>query len=183
MVSLIQSNYEGFGSGLVAAGFGLQDRGSLFNMQVPPRPLHPPKPPCIRKPALKAITETTPSVERPSHQAQSAMGTKQRQLSPFASGGRCKPIRTWQAAVPHHNPGLRNHSGFGGQGAAVALLRCHGRQHAAARSPPPAAPPAPPHPPACVASTLLHRLRHLPALASPPPQPQPLPLAAPRRSL
>jgi len=33
MVSLIQSNYEGFGSGLVAAGFGLQDRGSLFNMQ------------------------------------------------------------------------------------------------------------------------------------------------------
>jgi len=33
MVSLIQSNYEGFGSGLVAGGFGLQDRGSLFNMQ------------------------------------------------------------------------------------------------------------------------------------------------------
>jgi len=32
MVSLIQSNYEGFGSGLVVAGFGLQDRGSLFNM-------------------------------------------------------------------------------------------------------------------------------------------------------
>ena len=32
MVSLIQSNYEGFGSGLVAGGFGLQDRGSLFNM-------------------------------------------------------------------------------------------------------------------------------------------------------
>jgi len=35
MVSLIQSNYEGFGSGLVvpSLGFGLQDRGSLFNMQ------------------------------------------------------------------------------------------------------------------------------------------------------
>ena len=34
MVSLIQSNYEGFGSGLVvpSLGFGLQDRGSLFNM-------------------------------------------------------------------------------------------------------------------------------------------------------
>ena len=34
MVSLIQSNYEGFGSGLVIPelGFGLQDRGSLFNM-------------------------------------------------------------------------------------------------------------------------------------------------------
>ena len=34
MVSLIQSNYEGFGSGLVipGLGFGLQDRGSLFNM-------------------------------------------------------------------------------------------------------------------------------------------------------
>ena len=34
MVSLIQSNYEGFGSGLVipTLGFGLQDRGSLFNM-------------------------------------------------------------------------------------------------------------------------------------------------------
>lgn len=35
MVSLIQSNYEGFGSGLVvpSLGFGLQDRGSLFNME------------------------------------------------------------------------------------------------------------------------------------------------------
>ena len=35
MVSLIQSNYEGFGSGLVipSLGFGLQDRGSLFNMK------------------------------------------------------------------------------------------------------------------------------------------------------
>ena len=35
MVSLIQSNYEGFGSGLVVPelGFGLQDRGSLFNME------------------------------------------------------------------------------------------------------------------------------------------------------
>jgi gamma-glutamyltranspeptidase / glutathione hydrolase len=32
MVSLIQSNFQGFGSGLVAGGFGLQDRGSLFNM-------------------------------------------------------------------------------------------------------------------------------------------------------
>ena len=34
MVSLIQSNYEGFGSGLVvpSLGFGLQDRGALFNM-------------------------------------------------------------------------------------------------------------------------------------------------------
>ena len=34
MVSLIQSNYMGFGSGLVIPelGFGLQDRGSLFNM-------------------------------------------------------------------------------------------------------------------------------------------------------
>eukprot|EP00966_Prymnesium_polylepis_P003442 79219-Prymnesium_polylepis.1 len=35
MVSLIQSNYEGFGSGLVVPelGFGLQDRGALFNME------------------------------------------------------------------------------------------------------------------------------------------------------
>jgi len=35
MISLIQSNYEGFGSGLVipGLGFGLQDRGSLFNMK------------------------------------------------------------------------------------------------------------------------------------------------------
>ena len=32
MVSLIQSNFQGFGSGLVAGGFGLQDRGNLFNM-------------------------------------------------------------------------------------------------------------------------------------------------------
>lgn len=34
-MSLIQSNYEGFGSGLVipSLGFGLQDRGSLFNMR------------------------------------------------------------------------------------------------------------------------------------------------------
>ena len=34
MVSLIQSNYMGFGSGLVVPelGFGIQDRGSLFNM-------------------------------------------------------------------------------------------------------------------------------------------------------
>ena len=34
MVSLIQSNYEGFGSGLVipSLGFGLQDRGALFDM-------------------------------------------------------------------------------------------------------------------------------------------------------
>eukprot|EP01062_Namystynia_karyoxenos_P080307 TRINITY_DN8627_c0_g1_i1.p1 TRINITY_DN8627_c0_g1~~TRINITY_DN8627_c0_g1_i1.p1 ORF type:complete len:686 (+),score=239.49 TRINITY_DN8627_c0_g1_i1:80-2059(+) len=34
MVSLIQSNYQGFGSGLVvpSLGFGLQDRGSLFNL-------------------------------------------------------------------------------------------------------------------------------------------------------
>merc|ERR1719356_578998 len=36
MVSLIQSNYAGFGSGLVVPelGFGLQDRGSLFNMEL-----------------------------------------------------------------------------------------------------------------------------------------------------
>jgi gamma-glutamyltranspeptidase/glutathione hydrolase len=35
MISLIQSNYEGFGSGLVIPelGFGLQDRGSLFTMK------------------------------------------------------------------------------------------------------------------------------------------------------
>ena len=40
MVSLIQSNYEGFGSGLVVPGlgFGLQDRGSLFNMEAAPPP-------------------------------------------------------------------------------------------------------------------------------------------------
>ena len=35
MVSLIQSNFEGFGSGLVVPGLGfaLQDRGALFNME------------------------------------------------------------------------------------------------------------------------------------------------------
>jgi len=35
MVSLIQSNFAGFGSGLVvpSLGFGLQNRGSLFNME------------------------------------------------------------------------------------------------------------------------------------------------------
>ncbi len=35
MVSLIQSNYAGFGSGYVVAkyGFGLQDRGALFNLK------------------------------------------------------------------------------------------------------------------------------------------------------
>jgi gamma-glutamyltranspeptidase/glutathione hydrolase len=39
MVSLIQSNYSGFGSGHVVAeyGFGLQDRGALFNLD----PAHP----------------------------------------------------------------------------------------------------------------------------------------------
>ena len=37
-MSLIQSNYEGFGSGLVIPelGFGLQDRGTLFNMENAP---------------------------------------------------------------------------------------------------------------------------------------------------
>ncbi len=37
MVALIQSNYTGFGSGHVVAGFGMQNRGSLFNLD----PAHP----------------------------------------------------------------------------------------------------------------------------------------------
>lgn len=37
LVSLIQSNYGGFGSGLAVAGFGLQNRGGLFTLD----PSHP----------------------------------------------------------------------------------------------------------------------------------------------
>ena len=37
MVSLIQSNYTGFGSGYCVSGFGLQNRGALFNLD----PSHP----------------------------------------------------------------------------------------------------------------------------------------------
>ena len=115
MVSLIQSNFHGFGSGLVVPGLGfaLQDRGALFNME-----------------------ETTADVYD---------AGKVRLLFVFTVTFRANPdhnhlthvntslffvtfLQNWKAAVSHHHSRLRDKGRR-----AVAQLWSHGWKHAAPR--------------------------------------------------
>ena len=112
MVSLIQSNYEGFGSGLVVPGlgFGLQDRGSLFNMEAAPPP------PRASRFSLQAAARCKVLLSSKISHGDSLLSAHCLKRSTWMqtalpAGGLGQPVRAGQAPLPHHYPWLRDQAG------------------------------------------------------------------------